>query len=69
MPLGSLVDPKVKATIWAGQFVELDSLVGEFSESPVLIFDIQNRNPSVQMRENVSRRIFNVAQWTDPFLV
>ena len=69
VPLGSLVDPKVKAKIWAGQFVELDSLVGEFSESPVLIFDTQNRNPSVQMRENVSRRIFNVAQWTDAFLV
>ena len=69
VPLGSLVDPKVKAKIWAGQFVELDTLVGEFSESPVLIFDTKNRNPSVQMRVNVSRRIFNVAQWTDAFLV
>ena len=69
VPLGSLVDRKVKAKIWAGQFVELDTLVGEFSESPVLIFDTQNRNPSVQMCENVSRRIFNVAQWTDAFLV
>ena len=46
VPLGSLVDPKVKAKIGAGQFVELDSLVGEFSESPVLIFDVNNRNPS-----------------------
>ena len=69
VPLGSLVDPKVKAKIWAGQFVQLDTLVGEFSEYPVLIFDTKNRNPSVQMRENVSRRIFNVAQWTDAFLV
>ena len=69
VPLGSSVDPKIKAKIWAGQFVELGTLVGEFSESPVLIFDTKNRNPSVQMRENVSRRIFNVAQWTDAFLV
>ena len=69
VPLGSLVDPKIKAKIGAGQFVELDSLVGEFSESPVLIFDVNNRNPSVQMRDNVSRRIFNVGQWTDAFLV
>ena len=49
--------------------MELDSLVGEFSESPVLIFDVNNRNPSVQMRDNVSRQIFNVGQWTDAFLV
>ena len=69
VPLGSLVEPKIKAKIGAGQFVELDSLVGEFSESPVLIFDVNNRNPSVQMRDNVSRRIFNVGQWTDAFLV
>ena len=69
VPLGSLVDPKVKAKIWAAQFVELDTLVGEFSESYILISDTKNRNPSVQMRENVSRRIFNVAQWTDAFLV
>ena len=52
-----------------GQFVELDSLVGDFSESAVLIFDTQHRNPTVQMRENVSRRIVNVALWTDAFLV
>ena len=69
VPLGSLVDPKVKAKIWAGQFVKLHSLAGEFSESPVLIFDTQNRNHSVQMRENVSRQLFNIAQWTDAFLV
>ena len=69
VPLGSLVDPKIKAKLWTGQFVELYSLVGEFSESPVLIFDVNNRNPSVQMRDNVSRRTFNVGQWTDAFLV
>ena len=45
--------------------MELDSLVGEFTESPVLIFNIQNRNTSMQMRENVSRRIFNVREMTN----
>ena len=69
VPLGSLIDPRLKAKLWAGQFIEIDSLVGEFHESPVLIFDTQNRQPAMHMRDNVSKRIFNVAQWTDAFLV
>ena len=70
VPLGSLVDPKVKAKIWAVQFVKLHSLAGEFSESLVTDFRYsKNRNHSVQMRENVSRRLFNVAQWTDIFSI
>ena len=69
VPLGALVDSKLKAKIWAGQFVELDSLVGEFTESPILIFDVKNQQSSVQMRENVHKRIFNLSQWTDAFLI
>ena len=69
VPLGALVDSKLKAKIWAGQFVELDSLVGEFTESPILIFDVKNQQSSVQMKENVHKRIFNLSQWTDAFLI
>ena len=43
VPLGSLVDSKVKAKIWAGQYIELDLLVSEATETPLLVFDARQQ--------------------------
>ena len=69
VPLGGLVDSKLKARIWAGQYIELDLLLGGVVDNPVLIFDIRSQQSSVQTREQPQHRINNIAQWTDAFLV
>ena len=69
VPLGSVVDSKLKARIWAGHYIELDLLLGRVVDNPVLIFDIRLQQSSVQTREQAQRRIANISQWTDAFLV
>ena len=69
VPLGGLVNSKLKARIWAGQYIELDLLLGGVVDNPVLIFDIRSQQSSVQTREQPQHRINNIAQWTDAFLV
>ena len=69
VPLGSLVDSKLKARIWAGQYIELDLLLGGIVDNPVLIFDIRLQQSSVQTREQAQHRITNISQWTDAFLM
>ena len=69
VPLGSVVDSKLKARIWAGHYIELDLLLGRVVDNPVLIFDIRLQQSSVQTREQAQHRITNISQWTDAFLV
>ena len=69
VPLGSVVDSKLKARIWAGHYIELDLLLGRVVDNPVLIFDIRLQQSSVQTREQAQHRITNISQWTDTFLV
>ena len=69
VPLGSLVDSKLKARIWAGHYIELDLLLVGVVDNPVLIFDIRLLQSSVQTREQAQHRISNISQWTDAFLV
>ena len=69
VPLGSVVDSKLKARIWGGHYIELDLLLGRVVDNPVLIFDIRLQQSSVQTREQAQHRITNISQWTDAFLV
>ena len=69
VPMGGLVDSKLKARIWAGQYIELELLLGGVVDNPGLIFDIRLQQSSVQTREQAQHRINNIAQWTDAFLV
>ena len=68
VPLGSLVDNKLKAKIWTCQFVELELLVGD-NKTPVLIMYVERQQPSVHMREQAHKRIYNITEWTDAFLI
>ena len=69
VPLSSLLDSKIKAKIWAGQYVELDLLIGEPVEKPMLIFDVSQQQQPFQYREQAQKRITNIHQWTDAFMV
>ena len=60
VPLGSLVDSKLKARIWAGQYIELDLLLGGVVDNPVLIFykhEIHSRMNRVRRRAMTASRV------------
>ncbi len=66
MPLGSLVETKVEVKIWAGSLWSLTHWSVIFRNPP---YSFSILNIATPLRENVSRRIVNVALWTDAFLV
>ena len=43
VPLGSLVDPKHKAKMWAKQFVELELLAAESTTQTLFMLDVNIR--------------------------
>ena len=69
VPLGSLVDPKIKAKIWAKQFVELELLAAESTPQTLFMLDAHTSKPVVEVRDQPTKRITNVEQWTDAFLL
>ena len=69
VPLGSLVDPKLKATIWAKQFVELELLAAESTPQTLFMLDAQTSKPVVEVRDQPTKKITNIEQWTDAFLL
>ena len=69
VPLGSLVDDRVKAKVWANQFVELELLVGESAPQTMYLLDSATDRPVVQIRDQPTKKIANIEQWTDAFLI
>ena len=69
VPLGKLVDPKVRAKIWAKQYVDLEILVGNTTPQTMLVLDVDSNNPLVQVKDQVTKKIANIEQWSDAFLV
>ena len=69
VPLGSLVDDRVKAKVWANQFVELELLVGESAPQTMYLLDSATDRPVVQIRDQPNKKIINIEQWTDAFLI
>ena len=66
--LGSLVDAKIKAKIWAMQFVDLELLVGESAPQTMYLLDLATSRPVVQVRDQPTTEISNIEQWTDAFI-
>ena len=69
VPFGKLVDPKVRAKILAKQYVDLEILVGKTTPQMMLVLDVDSNNPLVQVKEQVTKTIANIKQWSDAFLV
>ena len=69
VPLGSLVDPKLKAKIWAKQFVELELLAAESTPQTLFMLDAQTSKPVVEVRDQPTKKITSIEQWTDAFLL
>ena len=69
VPLGSLVDERIKSKIWGKQFVDLGLLVGTPKSQTTLLVDPIMGTSQVQVKDQPTAKIYNVEQWTDAFLI
>ena len=68
VPLGSLVDIKIKERIWANQFIDLGLLI---SEAPHETTYLSSSSP-LSFQQNTTHRlktINSIEQWSDAFLI
>ena len=64
VPLGSLLDPKIKAKIWAKQYVDLELLVGETTYETTFMLDPATSKTFVNVKDQATPKKFH-----DAFLV
>ena len=69
VPLGSLVDTKLKSKIWANQFIELELRVGDSTAQPIIMLQPATNNTYVEVKQQVTKKIVNIDQWSDAFLI
>jgi hypothetical protein len=69
VPLGSLLDGKIKAKIWSKQFIDLAIMLASPTESFTLTLDRQSQLPHFKVTEKASKRIESIEQWTSAFMV
>jgi len=66
VPLGSLVDTKIKERIWANQFIDLGLLISEAAHETTYL------SSSLSFQQNQTHRIKtinSIEQWSDAFLI
>jgi hypothetical protein len=64
VPLGSLVDERIKSKIWGKQFVDLGLLVGTPKSQTTLFVDPIMGTSHVQVKDQPTAKIHNIEQWT-----
>ena len=69
MPLGALVDAKLKAKIWSRQYVDLALLTGDSSAGYSVVLDAGAESSSWRRKEEPLNKIDTIGTWTDAFLI
>ena len=69
VPLGSLVDERVKSKIWGKQFVDLGLLVSTPKSQTTLLVDPIMGTSQVHVKDQPTAKIYNIEQWTDALLM
>ena len=63
VPLGSLLDPKIKATIWAKQYVDLELLVGETTYETTFMLDPATSKTFVNVKDQATQQNSTMRSW------
>ena len=69
VPLGALVDAKLKAKIWSRQYVDLALLTGDSSTRYSVVLDAGAESSSWRLKEEPLKKIDTIGSWTDAFLI
>ena len=69
VPLGSLLDPKIKAKNWAKQYVDLELLVGETTYKTTFMLDPATSKTFVNVKDQATQKMSTIDQWSDAFVV
>ena len=71
-PLGASLDAKLKAKIWANEFIDLAQLFGNGAMAPMYTLELITHNPRSPVSFTPSttvRKINNFSQWLEVFLI
>ena len=69
VPLGALVEAKLKAKIWSHQYINLVMLTGDSSARYSVVLDAGAESSSWHLKEQPLKKIDTIGSWTDAFLV
>ena len=68
VPLGALVEAKLKAKIWSRQYIDLAMLTGDSSARYSVVLDAGADSSSWHLKEQPLKKIDTIGSWTDAFL-
>ena len=69
VPLGALVDARLKEIIWSRQYVDLAMLTGDSSARYSVVLDAVAESSSWHLKERSLKKIDTIGSWTDAFLI
>lgn len=69
VPVGGLLDPKLKSKIWSKQYIDLELLLAPGKETVTLKIQKGEDAPSFCFDEKATKHIEGIHQWTSAFIL